>query len=95
MPAAQTAHALWPVAGWRHPAGQLVHALALVRPVCALNVPAVHAVHDVALEQPAPLCRPAGQSAQALQSLALVPRVQGQSAWLPTWYWPAPHPSIP
>ena len=33
----------------------------------ALYVPAAHAVHDVAVEQPAPLCRPAGQSAQALQ----------------------------
>ena len=66
VPAAQIAHALWPVAPWvDHPAGQLAHAAE--RPVCALYVPAAHAVHDVALEQPAPLCRPAGQSAQALQ----------------------------
>ena len=144
VPAAQIAHALWPVAGWRHPDGQLSHALE--RPVCALYVPAaqlVHAaapvcalyvpagqlvhvasaavvapvgpylpaahavpVHDLAWSQPsfqpAPLCRPAGQFAQALQERAppLGPRgvrglVQGQYAWLPTWYWPAPHPSIP
>ena len=35
----------------------------------ALYMPAAQAVHDVAREQPAALCRPAGQSAQALQSL--------------------------
>ena len=99
VPAAHAAHALWPVAGWRHPAGQLAHAAALERPVCALNVPAAHAVHDVALEQPPPLCRPAGQSAQALQALIVVgplrPPMQGQPAWRPTWYWPAPHPPYP
>ena len=43
MPAAQIAHALWPVAAWLHPAGQLAHAAALVRPVCAWYVPAAQA----------------------------------------------------
>ena len=83
-----------PGEGQYEPAVQFVHAAALERPVCALYVPAAHAVHDVAVEQPAPLCRPAGQSAQALQELTVaVPPspVQGQPAWLPTWYWPAPH----
>ena len=66
VPAVQTAHALWPVAAWvDHPAGQLAHAAALVRPVCAWYLPAAQAVH-AAREQPAALCRPAGQSAQVL-----------------------------
>ena len=43
MPAAQTAHALWPGTGWRPPAGQLAHAAALAAPVCALYVPAAQA----------------------------------------------------
>ena len=69
VPAAQISHALWPIAVWRHPAGQLVHvaSAAVVAPP-GPNVPAAHVVpvHDVALVQPAPLCRPAGQSAQVL-----------------------------
>ena len=81
------------------PAGQVVHAAALERPVCALNVPAGHTpVHasTPSPEQPAPLNRPAGHGAQALQDvlLLLIP-VQGQSTRLPTWYWPAPHPRSP
>ena len=90
------------------PAAHGVHAAA----PDAEYVFAGHAVHDVAsglvspgysLLQPAALCRPAGQSAQALQWRPItssrtspVPSsVQGQYSWLPTWYWPAPHPSCP
>jgi len=49
------------------PAAQLASAVHDDAP-SALDVPAAHTVHDVALEQPASLYRPAGQSAQALQS---------------------------
>ena len=69
VPAAQIVHVIPAVAAWvDHPAGQLAHAATLVRPVCAWYLPAAQAVHDVAREQPAPLCRPAGQSAQRLIS---------------------------
>ena len=77
-------HLLWLVLLWCHPVGHCWHAAALV---CALYVPAAHAVHDdapgalyvpaaqavhdVASEQPAPLCRPAGQSAQVLHCIAV------------------------
>ena len=86
------------------PAAQFVHvtSAAVVAPGAFVpNLPAaqvaVHAATSI-LEQPAPLCRPAGQSAQALQESAVaVPPcpVQGQPARLPTWYWPAPHPLNP
>ncbi len=61
------------------------------------NTPAVvQAVHDVAREQPAALCRPAGQSAQALHLLGVwyEPGVQGQCD-RPVSYCPAPHPVFP
>ncbi len=76
LPEGQLSHALWPVWSLYIPAAQLVHDNA----PGPENVPAGQAVHDVSSEQPAPLCRPAGQSAQALQPLTLVLPVQGQGA---------------
>ena len=57
----------------------------------ALDVPAAHAVHDVAREQPAALCRPAGQSAQALHWEDQQPEHPDR----PVSYCPAPHPLYP
>ncbi len=74
------------------PAAHVAHvtSAAVVAPGAFVpNVPAAQvAVHDVAVEQPAALCRPAGQSAQALQE-------PPQHVDLPVWYWPAPHPRFP
>ena len=59
------------------------------------NAPVVRwvaqAVHDVAREQPAPLCRPAGQSAQALHWVMYREQHFGR----PVSYCPAPHPLYP
>ena len=79
--AQKATHADWPVALWNQPPGQLVHeeapAWSLYVPTgqflhgflvsyLRAYLPASQIVHDVAREQPAALCRPAGQSAQAL-----------------------------
>ena len=56
------------------------------------DMPGGQAVHDVAREQPAALCRPAGQSAQALHWLS---EWQPGQVDRPVSYCPAPHPVYP
>ena len=65
VPAAQTAHAVWPVAGWRHPAGQLSH---LVWPAACWNAPAAQGSH-AATRSPVSYV-PAAQTAHALWPVA-------------------------
>ena len=89
VPAAQLVHALdRPVCVLYVPAAQAVHDDA----PDGLYVPAGQtSVHDVAREQPAALCRPAGQSAQALH---WSPYFE-QHFDRPVSYCPAPHPLAP
>ncbi len=76
---------------------QLAHvtSAAVVAPAAFVpNLPAGQvAVHDVAREQPAPLCRPAGQSAQALHWPQLELHMPQYDR--PVSYCPAPHPVFP
>ena len=65
-----------------------------VWPFCVVYLPAAQAVHDVAREQPAPLCRPAGQSAQALH-FQEEEQPEPEQVGRPVSYCPAPHPVYP
>ena len=77
------------------PVVQLSHvtSAAVVAPAAFVpNLPAGQvAVHDMAREQPAALCRPAGQSAQALHWYEEQPGQVDR----PVSYCPAPHPVFP
>jgi len=72
-----------------------VTSAAVVAPAAFVpNLPAMQvAVHDVAREQPATLCRPDGQSAQALHLPSQ--KKPGQHCNRPVSYCPAPHPLYP
>ncbi len=68
-----------------------MHAVALDWRDCTEYMPTTQAVHEVAREQPAALCWPAGQSAQALHMAEMQPGQIDRSVS----YCPAPQPVFP